>query len=359
VRSRVWTALAVAALGGACVHEAPFRIVEEPPRGPFATASPRRLTFNQGQDLAPGWLPDGSAIVYSLERVDRPDRDRCLGFLPPEGGSLLRIVCNRRFVADDSTDAYEEPAVGPNGLIAFERSSATIGFLSYRFRALVVAPADSPAGARGRALLSLPYQLPGSPYHYGISHLRWLSDHSLVYVGDLVGYDKRRQDQPIDTIVSGLDIVRATLAGDSAIVEPLVGTAYATSVAVGPGGDDLYYTVGGDSRVFRRILASGATSVARDFAPQGIARDVSVAGGRLAAVVGGDVTFAFELGFGDYAQRDAGGLLHVVDLGTGAETVLDGRGLLFRHPALSPDGTRIVAEAYAGRQADLWLLEVP
>jgi hypothetical protein len=343
----------------ACAHGEPFRIAEQPPRGPFDADYPRRLTFNQGQDLAPSWLPDGSAIVYSLERVDRPDRDRCLGFLPAEGGSLPRIVCNRRFVADDSTDAYEEPAAGPNGLIAYQRSSATIGFLSYRFRALVVAPLDSPAGARGRPLLSLPYRIGGGSFHYGLSHIRWLSDSGLVYLGDLVGYDKRRQDQPIDTIVSGLKIMRVTLAGDSAVYEPLAGTEYATSVAAGPGGDDIYYTVGGDSRVFRRVLTSGATTVVWDFAPLGTARDVTVAGGRLAAVVGGDVTFAFELGFGDYAQRDAGGFLHVVDLGTGAETVLDGRGLMFRHPALSPDGTRIVAEAYAGREADLWLLEVP
>ncbi len=342
-----------------CAHGEPFRVAEQPPRGPFAAAFPRRLTFNQGQDLAPSWLPDGSAIVYSLERVDRADRDRCLGFLPPEGGSLPRIVCNRAFVADDSTDAYEEPAVGPSGLIAYQRSSANIGFLSYRFRALVVAPADSPAGARGRALVSLPYRLPASPFHYAISHIRWLSDSSVIFLGDLLGYIKGRQDQPVDTVVSGLKLVRATLSGDSAILEPLAGTEYATSVAVGPGGDAIYYTLGGDSRVFRRVLSTGVTNVVQDFAPQGTARDVSVAGGRLAAVVGGDVTFTFEVGFGDYAQRDNGGFLHVVDLATGVETVLDGRGLAFRHPALSPDGRRIVAEAYAGREADLWLLEIP
>lgn len=344
---------------GACRHGEPFRVVEEPPRGPAASAYPRRLTFNQGQDLAPRWLPDGSAIVYSVERIDRADRDRCLGFLPPEGGSLLRTVCNRRYIADDSTDAYEEPAPGPNGLIAYQRSSANVGFLSYRFRGLVVAPLDSPGGAEGRSLRSLPYREPGERFHYGLSHIHWLSDSSFVYLGDLVGYLKRRQDQPIDTIVSGLKAMRVTLVGDSAVFESLAGTDYASSVAAGPGSDEIYYTLGGDTRVFRRALSSGSTTVVWDFGPAGIARDVSLAAGRLAAVVGGDVTFRYEQGFGDFAQRDAGGAIHVVDLATGTDTVLDGRGLAFRHAALSPTGTRVVAESYANRESDLWLLEVP
>lgn len=356
-RARAALAAAVAAALAACVHGEPFRVPEQAPRGPLDAVFPRRLTFNQGQDLAPSWLPDGSAIVYSLERVDRADHDRCLAFLPAEGGSLRRVVCNRRLVADDSTDAYEEPAPGANGLIAYQRSSANVGFLSYRFRELVVAPLDSPLN--GRALRSLPYGVPGAAYHYGLSHIRWLTDSTLVYLGDLLGYEKHRQDQPADTIVSGLKIMLVTLRAGDAVFQSLDGTDYATSVASGESTDVIYYTMGGDARVFRRALSTGVTTVTWDFGASGIARDIQVEGDRLVAVVGGDVTFAYEIGLADFAQRDGGGKIHAVDLTTGTDTVLDGGGRLYRHPALSPSGTRIVAESYANREADLWLLEVP
>jgi len=46
------------------------------------------------------------------------------------------------------------------------------------------------------------------------------------------------------------------------------------------------------------------------------------------------------------AQVDQGGRLALVDLCNGTETLLPAPGLLFRRPALSPSGQRIVAEGY-------------
>ena len=45
-------------------------------------------------------------------------------------------------------------------------------------------------------------------------------------------------------------------------------------------------------------------------------------------------------------QRDSGGVIHVVELGEDGSVALDTPGRLYRHPALSPDGTRIVAEGF-------------
>jgi hypothetical protein len=45
------------------------------PRSTLHLALPRRLTFNLGDDRTPSWLPDGSGIIYSSEREDRPDHD--------------------------------------------------------------------------------------------------------------------------------------------------------------------------------------------------------------------------------------------------------------------------------------------
>jgi len=106
-----------------------------------------------------------------------------------------------------------------------------------------------------------------------------------------------------------------------------------------------------------RIDAEKVVSVAHDFG-SGIVRDVQVVGARLIAVVGGDVSFAFDSVLGYPIQRDRGGPLVLVDLASGAETVLPGNALAFRRPALAPSATRLVAEAVAN-VADLWMFDLP
>jgi hypothetical protein len=46
-------------------------------------------------------------------------------------------------------------------------------------------------------------------------------------------------------------------------------------------------------------------------------------------------------------QWDSGGVLHVLDLEGSDEGVLDTPERLYRRPALSPDGSRVVAEGFA------------
>ena len=101
-----------------------------------------------------------------------------------------------------------------------------------------------------------------------------------------------------------------------------------------------------------------AEDLVHDFGAAGIVRDLSLAGGRLAAVVGGNVTVSSEPINGTY-QEDHGGLLHLLTLATNADTTLPDSGLLFRHPALSPTGDRLVAEAWQGNAIDLWFFELP
>src|SRR5439155_11102590 len=102
-----------------CGHSAPPAAPESGSSQPFAGGSPRRLTFNLGDDRAPVWLPDGSGLLYSFQRLDRPDRDRCLGLLPPDGGRLERTLCDETPAADDSTNVLTEPAPSVDGRLAY------------------------------------------------------------------------------------------------------------------------------------------------------------------------------------------------------------------------------------------------
>jgi hypothetical protein len=72
------------------------------------------------------------------------------------------------------------------------------------------------------------------------------------------------------------------------------GTDLASGVSPGASADEVFYTIGGDTRVFHRVLSSGEVSVAHDFGAAGIARDVHVVGRRLVAVVGGHVAFGVD-----------------------------------------------------------------
>src|SRR5260370_34020142 len=74
--------LLLIAVLAACEHTSPFRPGLYAPTGPLRSGSPLRLTYNPGQDLTPTWLPDGSAILYARERLERPGQDPLLAPVP-------------------------------------------------------------------------------------------------------------------------------------------------------------------------------------------------------------------------------------------------------------------------------------
>jgi hypothetical protein len=326
---------AVAALA-ACEHAQPFGAASLGPNVPFSTTFPRRLTFDAGGDLAPAWLPDGSGIIYSFQRYDRADLDRCLAVLPAEGGHAVRTICHRSPFDDDSTNTLWSPAVGPGGVLAYVRESSTRGGLAPSSRELVVATLDDPDP--GRVIRTLPYFAPDGSLHATATHLTWVDAQTLVYVAESVLYTF--PPAATDTILTPIEAVRISLAGDSVALSLLPGTAGANSVTADSAGA-IYYTRLGDSRIYRLDPGGGAASVAHDFGAVGPASDVQVRGNVLVAV--------------------AGGSLYRVDLVGGAVApFVPPDTLALRRPALSPSGTRVAAEAHASSGlSNLWLLEVP
>lgn len=353
----VRTALAIAAAG--CSHSEPFTTGSYTPGGPLGTGAGVQITFNLGLDRTATWLPDGSAIVYSFERADK---DHCLGRLPPLGGSLTRIDCVTAYAANDSVDVLEYPVVAPDGRLAYVLSSTSRFpplILVPDARALVLAPLDQPLDVR--VLQPILYWAPSGRAHQMITSLHWLDASHLVYVGDHVTYPLRCTGcGGRDTVETGLEIAILDLAGATAVVSVVPGTDGASSVAVGATSDTIYWTKNGDSRVYRTALSSGQVDTVYDF-PGGIARDVSVAGRKLAAIVGGRIAYFIDPSY-DPAQVDTGGFLHVVDLVAGTDTMLGDGAVYYRRPALSPAGDRIVVEAVPlipPFYTNLWLWEAP
>ena len=326
----------------ACGHTDPFSV---PPYGttqPFDPTPPVQLTLNLGADRSPSWLPDGSGIVYSTQQLSRADADVCLAELPPTGGTQRRLVCDLSRAGSDTSNAIELPTVAPDGRLAFVKAASSIGGTNPSRERLTVAPTLDPAN--GTEVQAIPYTPPGEPTRTGVQALHWLGPDHLIYVGGLSAVRSPCLLCALDTIATGLKVDVLDLSGGTGPT-PVPGTDNASGVAVGASSDELYFTLAGDSRVYRRVISTGATEVAHDFGAAGIARDVHVVGGRLAATVGGRVAFSVDPQLGP-VQWDSGGVIHVVDLGTGADVALAAGARLFRRPALSPTGDQLLAEGY-------------
>jgi len=220
---------------------------------------------------------------------------------------------------------------------------------------------------------SYPYTAANGKLHQGISNIRWLSATSAVYLAEQVLYLAPCGSCPMDTVRTGVELVKVDLSGPTATTQPVPNTDETSSVWAGPDSDQVYLTRNNDSRVFLFTLSTGDVSVVHDFGPPLIARDVSVQGNKLFAILDGRVNYIIDPDVGPY-QKDEGGQVRQVNLSNGTTTTWVVSGRFFRRPAVSPSGDRMVAEAMIAtivgcglncadttlaKIADLWLFEIP
>ena len=342
----------------ACAHSAPGPTEEQGTGVPHTATPPIRLTYNLGRDLAPAWRADGSGLLYAYQLPGPTDFDGCLAELPPGGGSRRIQKCPLEDLAQDSVNLLGTPAISATGLAAWVEARSATGRVSpasaeIRVGSLTLSDA-------GTVVRTLPYLAQSGNVHTTISHLHWLGETSLVYVGDDVQYIRPCQQCKLDSLLIGREIARLDLAAGN-LVSVIPGTAEATSVWPSADGLTIYYTIAGDSRVFRQLLSSGAVTTVHDFAPAGIVRDVSLTDSVLAAIVGGRVSYGTIAPIGP-VQVDSGGVLYHVDLATGVATALGIPGKALRAPALRPGARQIAVEAVDDTgplSADLYLFTSP
>lgn len=326
-----------------CAHSDPFVPRDNGNSGPHDAQPPVQLTFNPGLDLTPAWNADGSAILYAYELAGRLDGDHCIGRLPPAGGTRTLEKCALDDPSRALVNSLESPVQGPDGRLAwveFEGPLTQVNPASGGIR--IGNPASGDAGTVVR---TLPYTAPSGNLHATATDMQWLDPSTLVYIGSDVAYVLACSGCKFDTLIVGAEVTRLDLGATPATVSVVPGTFGATSLWAAPDGNALYYTLQNDSRVYRQAVTGGAVTIAHDFGAGHIARDVSVAGNTLLAVVDGHVFVQTIPVTGD-AQRDGGGLLSTVDLTSGTETRLPDFHYFYRHARISPAGTPIVAEAY-------------
>jgi hypothetical protein len=286
--------------------------------------------------------------LYSGQQLGRQDQDVCLALLPPGGGRQLQVTCDLTAEGANLREGLESAAAAPDGRLAMVIARSSIRAESPLEQSIVLSSIANPTNYR--PLRSVPYTIPVERFHGGVSQLQWWGQNRLLYLGEQVRYLRECLGCPLDTLRSGLDATWLSVDGAGAQPQSIPGTEYASGVSAGQSENEVYYTIGGDSRVFKQNLSDGVVSVIYDFGGEGIARDVHVVGDRMVAVVGGRVSFGPHPIAGQ-VQWDTGGTLRVVDLQTGTQVSLDGPGL-FRRPQISPSGSNIVVEVYPFAPAD-------
>ena len=338
----------------ACGHGDALSISRDSADTTLSPGTPARLTYNPGVDRDPSWLPDESAILYS---GDRPDLggDRCLMLLPPDGGRVTNTSCVTSLASRDSINTVGAATLSATGTAAFVRTSRPVGQPFFRFHDLVIGDLANVDAAT--SIRSIPFTL-ASRLMSGVAQVRWVSPQQLVYRAGIAATICIDFGLPCPSafVESGIVLVAQDVGGQP---DTVPGTQTASSVAVDPAGDAIYYTLIGDSRVFRRVISAGVTTIFHDFGALGIARNVQVSPPRLVATVGGAVRVLDPAvngpGFPP-AQYDQGGPIYTVDIPTAAVTPLTPDTTLhYGALALSPSGTRLVAE----RGGDLWLFRLP
>jgi hypothetical protein len=352
--------LVPAALLAGCGHQEAFPPGEVPNAGPRSTVPPIRLTLAPGEDLAPAWLNDDASLVYSFRRETRSGTDRCLGQLPPDGGTRVLEKCILSGPDADSVDALGPVAVGPANRAAWVDARSLAGRVAPDkggIRVGSLAPADT-----GVLVRTLPYPAPNGVLHATATHLGWLKRDLLSYIGADVFYVTPCQGCKLDTVVISRDAVLLDLSASPAALQIIPNTSEVTSLFPSADGLSLYYTRAGDTRVYQQVLSTGTEAMIHDFGGSGIARDAQIRGNVLTAVVGGKVSYVNDALLGP-RQIDSGGILYRVNLTDGSELPLAFAPGVVQHPALSGDGRNVVVEGVDTNgpppRTDLWLYRLP
>lgn len=342
--------LLVATVLAGCTHEQPITTAPSDFEQPFAGGEPLRLTYSFGNDRTPQWGADAGHFMYAFDAGRRLDSimTGCVGAMPSAGGSVSDLICD--------ADPTLLTGVEMRPYWAARQADGATAFVRQYWRGVGLNPILSdlalrPGGANQttRSVLGIPYfSAPTGRTHSGISHLQWLDPRHLIYVG------RAQVNSSLLRIDTGLEIMVVDADSGIGSLAVVPATLFASSVARGATPDTIYYTIGGDSMVYRRTMSTGAIDTVFDFGALGIARDVQVKGGKVVAVVGGAVSFHPYSTYG-MVQDDFGGPIYAATLPNGTPVRLADTVYAYRHLALAPDGASVVAE----RNGDLWRITLP
>ena len=315
--------------------------------GPATTGTDVRLTYNVDQDYWPTWTADGRGILYAFVTLDAPIGHRCVGMLPPNGGTRLWQMCDNRTTQSDSVSSFTGFALDSAGRLLYAEATS-IGRFADIPDAYAIWLADTAHPFIRKKLLTLPIVSGGRPFNW-ISELKWTGPSTFTAL--LQVYEPGRGDS---TFSNEGAIMTGTIDGDRATGQVIAGTDSATDYALIDGGTAIAFTRRDDRRLLRVPIAGGTPTVIAQVRSDvsdstvgqlvGLSCDASVcivATAPVALSYGGDlVRPEVAAHFVGAPQAD----LRVVSLSTGAVQIVDTDHAILGTPMIAPGSRDVVVQ---------------
>ena len=334
MRFRPIVILAFSISAAGCDHTAPFTVDAPEPLGPSSAAPPVRLTFNPGDDRHPAVHDD--LIVFSRLEAGRSDFDRCLAVLPIGGGTLSSVSCAGAASPDSLVDAIVDPALSPDGRVAYVRDQGVPFRKGPSTRDLVVAPLDTPQNAA--ATFTVSFASSSGRRVLALRQLSWPWPDVLRFIAGEENYPSA-PTLP-DTVFTPFGIAELSLA--TGAFQEIPGTDSARAYVSAPDGGIWLIREDAPDTLLHLALGETVPTVAGAFS--GPVTSLTVVDGRPVGAVSVDPP-----------------VIEWLDLASGAPggaTVLSIAGSPGRLAGI-PTTRRVVAEIWTGGSVDLWLLELP
>lgn len=236
-------------LAAACGHTEPFTTAPTSTDGPFADAAPARLTYNGFTDSAASLTADGQGLLYLYTGL--ANGDRCIGLVPPRGGSRRWELCDTRFEAADSGKSFSAPALASDGRLLYLSALARRGRDGPDHTTLWLA--DSALPYQRRALIAFPINIGGQAISW-LTDAQWTGADGFIARAGLLNVGRLCRDCSLDTTITPAGIVRGTISTSGAALAFVVGAEGAAVHALAENGGSIVFM-----RSFTEILRVAAT----------------------------------------------------------------------------------------------------
>lgn len=239
-------------LAAACAHSEPFTSTPPASDGPFSEAAPVRLTYSLYTDSAASLTEDGTGLLYLY--TETPNGDRCVGLIPPGGGTQRWRMCDERPGRADSAKSFSAPALGSDGRLIYMQALARRGRLVPDVTTLWLADSANPFSRR--ALVSFPLFLEGSSISW-LSDAQWTGANTFVAKAGVLSVTQACSNCSYDTTLTVTRLVRGTINTNGAALSVIGGTQGVDLWSLAEGGASIVLRRG--TTTLERVPVTGGT----------------------------------------------------------------------------------------------------
>ncbi|MDX2260631.1 MAG: hypothetical protein SFU84_02895 [Gemmatimonadales bacterium] len=328
-------------LAAACGHSEPYTTAPTQNDGPFSAGAPTRLTFGSSTDSAAALTSDGQGVLYFFTGFT--NGDRCIGLLPPGGGTRRWELCDTRFEAADSGKSYSAPALNSDGQLLYISALARRGRDAPDRTTLWLA--DSALPFQRRALISFPINVGGQGVSW-LSDAQWTGPESFIARAGLLNVQRACPNCTLDTTVVPAGVVRGTITPTGATLSFVPGAESPEVMALAENGGVIVFM-----RSFTEVLrvpATGGTPTLVAALPTS-ARVTGIS-------CRGSECVLTQLG-GTVAGGGEGTRIYRIRLATNAVDLLTTVAGRWAGPVLLPTGGDVVMQASTTPTRDLYLFK--